>query len=718
MKSPGLGIVKTENKNKISMKKITQILTAIILAVFAMPAVAQTIDGISYKTSGSTASVQTLNSHKSNGNSGSAAPTELKEENDSLTHNGTNSYVGVITIPETVTVSNNNYTVTSLAKGDDGTNDGSQYGAGTFQYSGVTSVTLPASITNVGDAAFADCPFLQNIFVDDNNTKYADFGGVLYEIDSNRTATTLVSVPGAKPDVNIEKTVTKIGYSAFDGCSNVKNITIPASVTEIDLYAFAGCDIKTMICLASTPPAITVKEEGYLWWKETKTSFSDCIGIEKIYVPDGSVQTYKGTDYWNDYEIVGLSTLNQSTSFDITATLAKTLKDGKVQYINEITLKGDNGEVFKSTPSEWTFEYEDGTYHDLSSVNLIDDGKTITVTFPENSIFAKGQYTLRIPAGSLEDSEKRKNNAYVKSWVIEELPVEEVEVVHNVTLTLNDNKEVDKAAWSYTNSNNEVVYNNGSAIIGNYLYGEAVKDDKQNPIVITNHKYYIGNAEYVRDFKNANWQAYYVPFSTKYSKAMAGSLQFAKIISVDEFYDANKNVTWFYVTADIVETDGEVLEANYPYLVRSVQNAGEVVKRSLTLGMGDKIEFVDGIYTDIVANEGKGNTYRFKGRYTAGNLPQNDGKNFAMSKGALCQPASEAVRLGAYRWYLEINPSDENTTSTFSFGRFDDVEGTTGLENVKVEIVDNDVYYDLSGRRVENPTKGIYIKNGKKVYVK
>ena len=91
-----------------------------------------------------------------------------------------------------------------------------------------------------------------------------------------------------------------------------------------------------------------------------------------------------------------------------------------------------------------------------------------------------------------------------------------------------------------------------------------------------------------------------------------------------------------------------------------------------------------------------------------------------MSKGALCQPTSDAVRLGAYRWYLEINPSDENTTATFSFGRFGngENEGTTGLENVKVEIVNDNVYYDLSGRRVENPAKGIYIQNGKKVYVK
>jgi len=47
-------------------------------------------------------------------------------------------------------------------------------------------------------------------------------------------------------------------------------------------------------------------------------------------------------------------------------------------------------------------------------------------------------------------------------------------------------------------------------------------------------------------------------------------------------------------------------------------------------------------------------------------------------------------------------------------------DGTTGIhsiENGKMKI-ENDVYYNLQGQRVENPTKGIYIKNGKKVVMK
>ena len=43
-----------------------------------------------------------------------------------------------------------------------------------------------------------------------------------------------------------------------------------------------------------------------------------------------------------------------------------------------------------------------------------------------------------------------------------------------------------------------------------------------------------------------------------------------------------------------------------------------------------------------------------------------------------------------------------------------DQTGISRIENVK----ENGAVYDLQGRRVENPTKGLYIVNGKKVMVK
>lgn len=52
----------------------------------------------------------------------------------------------------------------------------------------------------------------------------------------------------------------------------------------------------------------------------------------------------------------------------------------------------------------------------------------------------------------------------------------------------------------------------------------------------------------------------------------------------------------------------------------------------------------------------------------------------------------------------------------FKFGKFQN-PGTTTIENVIVDVVyEDEKYYDLNGRAVENPQRGIYIRNGKKIY--
>ncbi len=46
------------------------------------------------------------------------------------------------------------------------------------------------------------------------------------------------------------------------------------------------------------------------------------------------------------------------------------------------------------------------------------------------------------------------------------------------------------------------------------------------------------------------------------------------------------------------------------------------------------------------------------------------------------------------------------------------VSSYTGINNIESPVKVSDEYYDLSGRQVSNPTKGLYINNGKKVVIK
>lgn len=74
--------------------------------------------------------------------------------------------------------------------------------------------------------------------------------------------------------------------------------------------------------------------------------------------------------------------------------------------------------------------------------------------------------------------------------------------------------------------------------------------------------------------------------------------------------------------------------------------------------------------------------------------------------------AADGAYLGANRAYL-------STTATVAapYLGFDDDE-TTDLTTVCGQQVTDNAYYDLSGRRVVQPTRGLYIVNGKKVVIK
>ena len=75
------------------------------------------------------------------------------------------------------------------------------------------------------------------------NTHYSSIDGVLY----NYVQDTLIQCPGAKTSITIPNSVTSIGDSAFSGCSSLTSVTIPNSVTSIGRWAFWGCSGLTTL---------------------------------------------------------------------------------------------------------------------------------------------------------------------------------------------------------------------------------------------------------------------------------------------------------------------------------------------------------------------------------------------------------------------------------------------------------------------------------------
>ena len=132
---------------------------------------------------------------------------------------------------------------------------------------GLTSITIPGSVASIGGGAFQSCWGLTSITVDGENKVYHSAGNCLIKKDTN----TLIL--GCK-NSTIPGSVTSIGISAFAGCKGLTSITIPDSVTSIGGGAFQSCWGLTSITISSSVTSIG------------NNAFSLCSGLTSITIPD------------------------------------------------------------------------------------------------------------------------------------------------------------------------------------------------------------------------------------------------------------------------------------------------------------------------------------------------------------------------------------------------------------------------------------------------
>jgi hypothetical protein len=102
----------------------------------------------------------------------------------------------------------------------------------------LTALSIPWSVTSIGIGEFVWCVSLTSITVDPLNPVYSSVDGVLF--DKSQTEL-LAFPPGIYGSYGMPQGVASIGDWAFDYCTNLIAVMIPASVTYIGQGAFSGC---------------------------------------------------------------------------------------------------------------------------------------------------------------------------------------------------------------------------------------------------------------------------------------------------------------------------------------------------------------------------------------------------------------------------------------------------------------------------------------------
>lgn len=296
-------------------------------------------------------------------------------------YNGTDT---VVVIPSKI----NGVTVTTI-------------GTDAFLGLNITSVTIPASVTEIGSNAFAGCTNLtsvnyagdwSNLTIQSGNPAVQDAANEpLFDFkftpDNTAVIVTNYKYNGAAADVTIPssyqgKPVTTIGHAAFFN-SAVTSVTIPDSVTSISDEAFINCPKLTNI---SIPNSVT-----YIGF----SAFSSCTSLKSITLPSSlsfiSGALFLGCSQLTTIHIpVSVTSIGNNAFADCPSLMTVTYPGSKTQW-DDIT-KGRNSDVLENhlvcNTLEATFTADGTTFAPAQTIDRGEKFKEPAEPSKENHTFA------------------------------------------------------------------------------------------------------------------------------------------------------------------------------------------------------------------------------------------------------------------------------------------------------------------------------------------
>ena len=631
------------------------------------------IDGVNYDFNAETkqATVIAKSSGKYSGEIVIPESVEYGGTTYSVTSIGDNAFSGCsgltsVTIGNSVT-SIRDYTfcncsgLTSVTIGNSVTSIGEK----AFWYcSRLTSVTIGNSVTSIGEGAFEDCSVLTSVTIPNSVKSIGNrafqycFGLTSVTIGNSVTSigeSTFLGCSGMT-SVTIPNSVTSIGNSAFQNCSGLPSVTIPNSVTSIGNIAFGGCSRLTSITI---PNSVTSIGEG---------AFQDCSSLTSVTIP-------------NSVTSIGLA------AFSCCSSLTSVTIPNSVTNIGREAFYDCTGLTSVTIPNSVT-SIGGCAFYECSGLTSVTIGNSVTSIGEDAFAYCPKLLSVYCYAENVPSTE---SDAFQSSYP------------ENATLHV------------------------PAASIESYKATEPWSDfgtitPLQN-LTLTDGEKFENNTEqrfstltYTRTLPNMLWNPLYVPFEIPVSEII-DKYEVAYVNNVNS-YDHNDDGTIDDMRMEVIKIKSGTLNANYPYLIKARNE--EAKNMTITLENTTLFQSVETTIdcSSVFAKHEITGIYnkRYKNELPEGAM--------AISMAGAWQPIASGSYLNPFRLYMTITARDGSPVKVepaamsrirISVLGEDDME--TEIENVKTENEERKtVIFDLSGRRVQNPTKGgVYLVNGKKV---
>ncbi len=528
--------------------------------------------------------------------------------------------------------------------------------------------------------------------------------------------------------VELHKDVESIGEGCFMNCKNLETITIKGSGPKIEDFAFYRCSkLMDIYCDTEKCPAHNNYDPDVF----DENTYENAT----LHVKDYAVESFKADQEWSKFKKIDVEKVT----------------DFKLSYYVD-------GEIFKTEQHKYEDEINPEpnpikkgmTFSGWSEIPATMPGKDVTVTgtFSWSKVTKDGVIYQVYDAEGEQAAVIGCDNASGKLKIVSPIEIDgyKFSVTDIVDNVFKNNADITSVVIpeSVRKIGDEAFY--GCKNLAKIELGKSMNQieprafagiDKLTDITIY--------AEDVPDadrtaFENSyieDWVTLYVPASAleKY-KTAAPWKNFKEIVamSVEDIEDIEDNTEMDEITIKEIgkttwcseyDLDFTNVVGIKAYTATGYDNKSKTIwlTRVMTVpaGTGILIKGDAGTYKVPHSTEDAYYTNMFKGNLgetiSIGET-EGDKTNYYLSgNDGTFKSVNGSANIGKNKAYLQL--PTRFFAGTRSIGVTYDDEGTTGIWTIEQGIVnsEHDVWFNLQGQRVDKPRKGLYIRNGKKVFI-